>query len=146
LIESDILTTPLDSSSCQLVLILNNTLGNLVGRTFAEAEGQRRKALIEAHRLLADEGHLVLTVYHAPRMKRDSAYGDVFELDEELSDFASRDFVVRYRRTSTPCYSHWFEEDEVRDLLTNCGFEVEMIEMRLERLVITCRRKAEVAE
>jgi len=140
LLEEDMLSTSLAAGSCDLLMMLNNTLGNLPGPTFTDAEQERRKALIEAHRVLSDNGQLVLTVYHAEQMRRESAYGEVFELDEGMSDFSAHDYVVRYRRTATPCYSHWFEEGEARTLLGGCGFEVTFLETRLERLVFVCRK------
>lgn len=141
LIEGNILEVPLKSSSFQLVMLLNNTLGNLAGNSFAEAVHERRKALVEARRLLVDDGCLVVTLYNAAQIHKESAYGDVFQIDRDMSDFEKHDLVVRYMRTSTPCYSHWFMKEEAHELLVDCGFEVLISEVRLQRLVFVCRKK-----
>lgn len=140
LIQANLLNTPLQSNSFNLALMLNNTLGNVIGPTLSSAEGERINALREAWRILTDDGYLILSVYHNPQIEKQFNYKGVFMLDAEMSDFTQNDLVVRYTRTFTPCYSHWFIKEEAHELLINCGFDVLMCENRMHRLIFICKK------
>lgn len=125
---ADLRETHFDDGLFDVVLCMNNTLGNIVGDSVKSAEGERIRALVELRRVLAaDGGALVLGVYRREALKLEGAYGRVFFLDHELSRLEAGDLVVRYcsppatSRVGTPYYSHWFREDELEGLLSRTG-------------------------
>jgi len=142
LVETDMTKTQLRSASFDVALILNNTLGNVPGHSFTHAALRRSAVLREARRLLRPQGFLVTSVYNARRFEEKDKYGKVFALDHVLSDTTNFDLVVRFKKTGTAYYSHWFTEIEVKQLVEQAGFSVLEIEERRKRLVVVAQKTA----
>lgn len=139
--NEDILSLPYDDESFDVAICLNNTLGNIPAETFKKAKEQRKKALKEIKRILRKSGFLILSVYNSDRLAEEDTYGEVFELDHELSDLETFDLVVRYKETGTPYYSHWFSKNEITQLLLDMSFRVVETEKRKKRIVIVAKKK-----
>jgi len=139
--QADILDIGLASGSFDVGLLLNNTLGNLPGETFEDALNERKRALWAIRGALRAEGYLIVSVYNADRLSAEDTYGDVFELDHDLSKLDTMDLVVRFKKTKTPYYSHWFTPHEVRQLLYEASFRIVQVEERQKRVVIVAQKK-----
>lgn len=139
--KADILSLPFDSENFDVALLLNNTLGNIPAETFDRARDQRKRALSEIRRILRQSGYLILSVYNSRKLTEEDKYGEVFELDHNLSNLDTLDLVVRYKETGTPYYSHWFSANEIRQLLYDVSFRVVAVEERGKRLVVVAQKK-----
>jgi len=142
LLEGDICDLRLDQQSFDLALVLNNTLGNLAGVSFRDAEIQRKRALETIRGGLRNSAYLIVSVYNAAKLSEEDKYGEVFELDQDLSDLGAMDLVVRYKKTDTVYYSHWFTDGEIRHLLYEAGFRVIEVEQRQKRIVVAAQVRA----
>jgi SAM-dependent methyltransferase len=136
LLEADICNVTLVPEAFDIGLLLNNTLGNLPGKTFADARNERKRALHVLHESLRVGGYLIVSVNNADKLTEEDKYGDVFELDHDLSNLSTMDLVVRLKKTQTPYYSHWFTANEVRQLLYEAGFRIQQLDERESRLVV----------
>jgi SAM-dependent methyltransferase len=136
LVEADISNINLVAAAFDIGLLLNNTLGNLPGKTFADAKNERKRALHVLHESLRLGGYLIVSVNNADKLTEKDKYGDVFELDHDLSNLNTMDLVVRLKKTQTPYYSHWFTAKEVRQLLYEAGFRILQLEERESRFVV----------
>ena len=141
LFQDDIQSLSFPDGSFDVALLLNNTLGNIASKDFVEARSNRRTVLSECCRVLAPSKRLVISVYNAARLTEEDRYGLVFELDPNLSKLETFDLVVRFKATGTPYYSHWFSDDEIRQLLYESGFLIESLEHRRKRIVVVARKK-----
>jgi len=139
--HGDILHLPYGDASFDVAMMLNNTLGNIAAATFDEARMERKKALREIRRVLRDPGYLILSVYNRARLTEEDKYGEVFELDHEMSNLETSDLVVRFKPTDTPYYSHWFGREEVQGLLYDVSFRVVEVEDRKKRVVVVAQKK-----
>jgi len=139
--QLDILHLPYQDHSFDVALILNNTLGNLPGSNLQDGVKQRRIALKEARRILKETGILIVSVYNSARLTEEDTYGEVFELDHKRSNLQSFDLVIRYKATDHTYYSHWFSEEELRNLLYDVSFRVLDVEHRRKRIVIAAMKK-----
>jgi len=141
--KADILSLPLpfDEESFDVAILLNNTLGNIPAENFGKARQKRKEALTEIRRILKNFGFLILSVYNADRLTEEDKYGEVFELDHNLSNLETFDLVVRFKETGTPYYSHWFTKNEICKLLYDVSFRVVEVEERKKRIVIVGQKK-----
>lgn len=137
--HGNILSLPFNSNSFDVVLCLNNTLGNMPGKTFADAALNRNKALKQINRVLKPRGYLILSVYNADKLDLADTYGDVFELDHSLSEPQNFDLVVRFKKTDTLYHSHWFRDTEIKTLLCDTFFRLIQLEHRKERIVVVAQ-------
>lgn len=140
LVQADICDVNLANEAFDVGLLLNNTLGNLPGRTFEDARNQRKRALHILHGALRTERYLIVSVNNADRLTEEDKYGDVFELDLDLSNLDTMDLVVRFKKTKTPYYSHWFTVLEIRQLLYEAGFRIDQIDEREKRIVVVAQK------
>lgn len=141
--KGDILSLPFEDRSFDVTIMLNNTLGNIPADTFDKAKEQRKKALSEIRRILRQSGFLILSVYNSSRLTEEDKYGEVFELDHNLSNLQTFDLVVRFKKTGTPYYSHWFSTDEIRQILYDMSFRIVEMEERRKRIVLVAQKKRE---
>jgi SAM-dependent methyltransferase len=139
--KGDILSLPFDNESFDVAILLNNTLGNIPAESFDKAKQKRKEALIEAKRILRTSGFLIISVYNADRLAEEDKYGEVFELDHTLSNLETFDLVVRFKKTGTPYYSHWFTKDEICKLLYDVSFRVVEVELRRKRIVVVAQKR-----
>lgn len=137
----DILSLPFEDESFDVAILLNNTLGNIPGATFEEAKSQRKKCLYEIRRILREFGILVVSVYDISKLTEEDKYGEVFELDHNLSNLESADLVVRFKETGSPYYSHGFTDQELRQLLYEVSFRIVELEHRRKRIVVVAQKK-----
>ena len=136
LYQADICEADFGKELFDVGLVLNNTLGNLPGRTFDDAQHQRKRTLQDLRGALRAGGYLIVSVNNADRLTEEDKYGDVFELDHGLSNLATMDLVVRFKATETPYYSHWFTTHETRQLLYETGFRISQLDEREKRIVV----------
>jgi SAM-dependent methyltransferase len=139
--KADILSLPFDDESFDVAILLNNTLGNIPAESFYKAKQKRKKALTEIKRILKNSGFLILSVYNADRLTEEDKYGEVFELDHNLSNLETFDLIVRFKETGTPYYSHWFTKNEICQLLYDVSFRVVEVEVRKKRIVIVAQKR-----
>jgi len=141
LINCDLLSLPFENDNFDVILMLNNTLGNITSDTFETAKLQRKKALNEIKRVLKPNGYLILSVYNANKLTEEDKYGKVFQVNHKLSDSENFDLVVDFIKTHTSYYSHWFTLEEIKNLIYSCSFKVEEYEIRRKRIVVVARSK-----
>jgi SAM-dependent methyltransferase len=134
--QSDFFNIDFADEAFDVGLLLNNTLGNLPGKSFDDAHRQRRNILRRLYRTLRHGGCLIVSVNNADKLTEEDKYGNVFELDHDLSNLSTMDLVVRLKKTQTPYYSHWFTANEVRQLLYEAGFRIQQLEERESRFVV----------
>jgi ubiquinone/menaquinone biosynthesis C-methylase UbiE len=139
--KGDILSLPFNNESFDVAILLNNTLGNIPAETFDKAKAQRKKALGEIRRILRKSGFLILSVYNSTKLAEEDKYGEVFELDHELSNLETFDLVVRFKQTNTPYYSHCFNSHEICQLLYDVSFKVVEVEERRKRIVVVAQKR-----
>lgn len=147
LVKGQILNIPFKKEYFDMLLCLGNTLGNLPGRSFEESKKVRKKAIKEFERVLKPHGILIMSIYNAEKIKEENKYGKVFLLDRDLSKFETNDFVVRFydpqkihTGNGIPYYSHWFSGSEIRQLIENLRFKINIVEERLKRIVIVAQK------
>ena len=138
--HGDILSLPFERDSFDVVLCLNNTLGNISGGEFKDAAINRCKALKEINRVLRVGGYIILSVYNADRFASKHSYGNVFELDPSLSSLDSFDFVIRVKNKDVLFYSHWFNDQEITTLLRDTCFDLSEVEHRQKRIVVVAQK------
>lgn len=137
LYEGNILNLPFKDREFDIAIFLNNLLGNIPCSSIYKSESQRIRVLREMRRVLRPHGSLVISVYNSSKFSKEDGYGEVFEIDENLSNLETFDVVVRYKKTGTPGYSHWFGKDEICNLLSDQGFKIIELEERRKRIVIS---------
>lgn len=132
-----------EGESFDIVLLLNNTLGNLPDKNGQTAADRRREALSILKQLLKPGGYLVLSVNNAERLHEEEKYGDVLEVDWSQSNLDSFDLVVRYQSGGQNLcyYSHWFTTDEISRLVSDTSFEVVEVEERRMRIVLVAQKQ-----
>jgi len=128
LIHGDILDIPFKNQSFEIIICLNNTLGNIVNGSINTLKSERQKILNKFYNLLSkDDGILMISVYNKSNLKINN-YGDVFILEKEKSRIKEGDLVVRFNKPISRkkeylyYYSHWFNEREVLHALKSAGF------------------------
>jgi len=134
----DIRDTSIEHGTVELTMMMNNTIGNITGVDPANSAAERLRALVHANQLLVSNGQLVLSAYDVRKLEVPSSYKGVFTIDSGLSDIEAGDIVVRYTKTGTPCYSHWFRTEELISLIDQAGFSIVAMEHRHERIVVSC--------
>lgn len=139
--KEDIMALPFESEEFDVAFLLNNTLGNIPAKTFEDAKEQRKNALKGIKKIIRKSGYLILSVYNANKLLEEDKYGEVFELDPDLSALETFDLVVRFKGNNTPCYSHWFNKDETERLLYEASFRIVEVEERKKRLVVVAQKK-----
>ena len=110
-----------------LVLCLNNTLGNIIDGDYKGARMLREDALRRFGQRLRYGGFLFLTVYNRDLLPREenSLYSPFLKINTDESDFSSGDLSMVFSREGVPdiqFYSHWFTEPELKGLLKSQGF------------------------
>lgn len=140
LLKADILSIPFQSEVFDVVLMLNNTLGNLPSHSFVKAKENRIRALQEVRRILRESGYVIISVYNADTLTEKDNYGDVFMLDFKQSNLETFDLIVRLKETATPYYSHWFTQKELCKLLESAGLEIVDLEKRKKRIIVVGKK------
>lgn len=132
-----------EEGSFDVVLLLNNTLGNLPDKNGRTAAERRREALSILKRLLKPGGYLVLSVNNAERLHEEEKYGDVLEVDWSQSNLENFDLVVRYQSGGQKLcyYSHWFTRAEITRLVFGASFKVVEVEERRMRIVLVAQKR-----
>jgi len=138
--HGDVLELPFNDTSFNMVLCLNNTLGNIKGSNVMDPVIYRKKELKEINRVLKPDGFFVLSVYNANALDLKESYGDVFELHTSQCNLRNFDLVIRFKKTNTLYYSHWFKYQEIKKLLANNHFSLLEKEKRKARMVIVCQK------
>ena len=116
------------SETADVVLCLNNTLGNLVGDGLGSSPRERGRFLARVAEVLRPGGRLVLSVfsrsYYRTNLEGASTYTHDRRIDPRYSDAASGSFLL-WRRCADDadrcCVSHWFLPEELRGLLESAG-------------------------
>lgn len=139
--KGDILSLPFGDESFDVGIMLNNTLGNIPADSFHRAKDQRKQALKEIRRILRKPGFLIVSVYNSSKLTEEDKYGEVFELDHELSNLDTFDLIVRFKETGTAYYSHWFGRNEICQLLYDVSFRIVEVEERKKRIVVVCQKR-----
>lgn len=144
LIMADITNLPFSNSSYDLVLCLNNVLGNLVAHNIKDTVKKRLKALNELTRVLRNGGLLMLTVYNNDTLHKVEKYGDSFCVKNYMSGDIDQDYIVLYKGneySNRPLlfYSHWFNLDELLSMLYFVHLTPVHIENRFRRIVIIAK-------
>ena len=137
LIKQEILSMEFDDNSFDIVICLNNTLGNLPTNNIKHSIKKRLKALQEMNRILSNKGKLILSVYNSDKLDLDN-YGDNFKVDYKNSILANNDIILSFtlkKREKHFFYSHWFTKEEIVQLLEKNNFMVEFLEFRKERII-----------
>ena len=137
--KADILSLPFPKDSFDLALFMNNTLGNIPGGGFKQANQERIKALTEARRVLKKSGILILSVYNSSRFTRNE-YKHPLGILWEASSPDSFDFVGRFTGTNSFFYTHWFNRKELEELLTNLDFKILKVEKRGKRIIAVAQK------
>jgi len=133
------LSTYHDTDCYDIVGCLNNTLNNLCDGV-NRADSIRRNALARMRELLRPDGQLVLSVYNKDKLRIEN-YQCICTVSPESKPDEGELFLewgdgeLRERH-----YSHWSTEEEVLMLLEQSGFQVELLEKRLARIVVSARR------
>jgi len=140
LIRGNALAIPFRSRSFDIILLLNNTLGNISAPTFKEAAGYRLKVLKDVFDLLKPGGYLILTVYNADKLDSEDISGKHFRLDRGISDLSNFDLVRTHYKYGIQFYSHWFTESEVAPILFTAGYSIIETEQRRKRIVVVAQR------
>lgn len=128
--------------SFDLIVCMNNTLGNLVNHEDSPSTA-RRKCLETFHRVLDKNGYLVLTVYNAAMYQPVSRYSRFLTLDKDKSDLKNYDLILKFRRgtgIAHSFYAHWFRESELQSLLKQSGFKIERLAKQKKRILISARK------
>jgi len=139
--KEDILSLPFENGSFDVALLLNNTLGNISASTFDKAKEQRKEALREIRRILKISGFLILSVYNSRELNEKDKYGKFFKVDQKLSNLENFDLVIRFVKTGTLYYSHWFNRNEILHLLNDVNLEIVEVEERKKRIVVVVQKK-----
>ncbi len=146
LVLSNILCMPFSGGYYDLVLCLNNTLGNIAGNNYIDAKRKRKVALKEIYRVTRNGGHIVLSVFDQDRVQKDK-YGIYFKIDNTINESNRNDLVVKYydpkqkNGGGIPYYSHWFEDSEINKELKLAGFNVINKIRRDKRIIIVAEKK-----
>lgn len=138
LIHADITESPIQGTY-DVVSCLNNTLNNLYEPDACPIE-LRKKMVGRMRSLLEKDGCLVLSVYNREKLNL-RKYGKNFSILPE-SDVRRGDLFIEYRPSTDiveRCYSHWSTDIELIALLEQSGFEIELLEKRMARLVVKAR-------
>jgi len=144
LIKGDITKPLFPGKSVESIYCLNNTLGNIFKKSFGETKRLRLSTLENWRYCLKRKGRLVLSVYNAKKLdlKKDK-YGKFFRINRQRSEIDNNDFVIKVyppeAKNGIFFYSHWFTEEEITKDMRSCGFLIEGIEKRKERIVIIAR-------
>lgn len=126
-----------------LVLLLNNTLGNMViGNS---GEKGRISALNIIYRLLRPGGVLILSVYNFDKLEINNHH---YTSKLILLEKSGQDLLLRLslNGSSHMFYSHWFTVEEIKNLLQKRGFVISDsdIILRDERIIVTAKKRARV--
>ena len=126
--------------SYDMILLLNNTLGNIVVNNSGE-EG-RISALNLIHKLLRPSGILFLTVYNFEKLEiKNNHYTPKLKLLKRNGQDLF--FELTLKGVSHMFYAHWFTIKEVKDLLQNRGFVISDSDIILKeaRIIAIARRE-----
>lgn len=140
--KRDILATKFEDNSFDIVICLNNTLGNLPSPDIKGSLSRRRKALHEIGRILNRKGKLILSIYNAQKLDLKD-YGGIFKVDYERSILSCNDIILWFSLASREIffyYSHWFTKEEIIQLLEENNFMIGSLEFRRERIVIVAHK------
>lgn len=130
--------------SIDVIICMNNVLGNLIIEDIPTALTARIKVLQQFQKILRNNGKLILSVYNR-RLLNSNSYSDSnLFLDKTLSNPRTGDFVINVKLAGLPnnlrFYSHWFTKDELVNLLHNIGFRVFHIAFRNKRIVLSAEK------
>ncbi len=142
--KEDLLKTSFPEKSFNMIICVNNTLGNLPHQDISRSGIKRAQALKEFNRVLDHDGYLVLSVYNAEHFEEKRKYTHNLILHKELSKIRNYDFILQLARKGASkhyLYSHWFREKEFRELLEVAGFKVEQIEKIKKRIIAVAKKK-----
>lgn len=120
-----------------LISFLNNGMGN-VYREEASPVALRENAMRKMRSLVRKGGYLITSVYNLEKLA--PRYGPNLRMLPH-SNISRGDLFVEYKHGNgrTEYYSHWFTEKELRDLLEQNGFKINLFEKRMARLVVRAK-------
>lgn len=127
-----------DKKNYDMILLLNNTLGNIV---IGNSGGKGRvSALNIIHKLLRPGGVLFLSVYNFERLEiNDHHYTPrLILLKRKGQDLLLK---LTLNGVSHMFYSHWFTIKEIENLLQKEGFIISDIILRDARIIVTAKIK-----
>lgn len=133
------LSTYQDNNRYDIVSCLNNTLNNLCDGV-NRADSIRQNALVRMRELLRLDGQLILSVYNKDKLRLENYRRVCTVLPESKPDEGELFLEWGDGELSERHYSHWSTEEEVLMLLEQSGFQVELLEKRLARIVVSARR------
>jgi len=145
LLQKNILNLRLPPASADVIVCFNNTLGNLLEADMIGASSARENGIAELKKVLRRGGYLIISVLNRDTFSQNNGYGTrVLRVDLERSNIEKGDFVVLYKTADgweCPYFSHWFNQNEVLNLLTKFGMEVIELLKRKKRLIVIARKK-----
>jgi len=129
-----------------MVICFNNTLGNIVlpneSNSIEESHEKAKKIVLENFKfILKNNGYLIISVYNYENISLDSgAYTKNLKIKEKISQ---QSFLLKYCKNGKGhnFFTHWFRQQEISDLVTRCGFEINDILYRRERMIIVAKKK-----
>jgi len=124
--------------SFDMVILLNNTLGNIVVDN--SGEKGRVSALNIIHKLLRPGGVLFLSVYNFEKLEIKNHH---YTSKLTLLRIKGQDLLLELTLDSVShmFYAHWFTVEEIKDLLQKRGFVISDIILRESRMIVTGSRK-----
>lgn len=143
-INDDFMTIDQSVELFDIIICLNNTLGNIVNRDGTEITNIRKACLVHFNKLLIGSGLLFTTVYNAKHFNESIFYSKFLRLLSMESNFKSNDYYFRFKRKYYPShyfYSHWFTESELNNLNNYANFYNDMIIDLDNRLISISRKK-----
>ena len=139
----DLLEPIIDITPFDIVLCLNNVLGNVISKDIDTATDDRKRFLQNMYTYMSPSGRIVLSVYMRSFMPPECAHGsdNGFRLLDS-SNCQTGDLIIAY--TPAPSlkfqyYSHWFTKEELTDLLSESGFNTLHVIERSPRLIVICQ-------
>lgn len=141
--RQNILAIDLPDSYMDIIISMNNVLGNLMEKYISDAHIARQKALQHFYRMLKRTGKCVLSVYNLEMLDLRKDYHDnSLLIEQKLSIPTNGDFVIKLTRGQKEFwyYTHWFKKDELIRLLSEVGFNVLDVVSREKRLLIICQK------
>ena len=140
-VRQNMLQMAIPDSCVDVVILMNNVLGNLIRNDISGAVAARRDGLRHCYRILRKGGICILSVFNLGKLDfEQDYYADALSLTMSLSSCECGDMVIQVTkaRKQFHYYTHWFRESELTELLLETGFNISHVVMREKRMLVVC--------